>query len=391
MCYVPLFANGRHVSCQKCPECLARLRGDWIYRSEQEQRLHKHNYFITLTFNPQSLPDSEDGVWDLFFKFRKAVNRRYGTFPYLCTLEEGDLHGRYHLHLLSYMDVPLPKSVIRQLWPHGFITRKAQAPKTIRYTCSYMFKQDLYNKVKRYRSSNNYGGVPVLPYRIRVVSGRPVAVPLPRYYRRKFEHCKEFAIQYFSRQYSSHEDFESVYSKCWQRYSQFSYGYGKPKNRVLYVDFLLNFIKSRARVYESYCDPGRTTGYLRYAKPYIGLSKAYCELLRRVDGILARNGDRRSGNLSRYLMIDCPMSPLEAEIRVSDKLSSIKSYDVRKKSLTYFSKYRINSFGDVLTTLFIAKSGKKPDAQVPPTRGFDSIVNWRSRWIKELGGLCLQR
>lgn len=316
MCLVPLFLHDQRLSCGKCPECLKALRSDWIYRCEKESEVHRFNYFFTLTFNEDHLPPDEQGVWDCFTRFRKAYFAARGSFPYFVSMERGDLHGRLHLHLLMYSDKPVPKDLVRHLWPNGFIKRGRISPKRIRYACSYMFNPDMLNKVKMYRSSNNFGGVPLVPFRIRKTKFGLKAVPLPRYYCKKFHACGVFARKYYDSLYHD-TDFDSVYFACRERFNKLRGSFGQKKERLSYEQFLARFIEARVRKYNTFKDP---RDLIAFPGPdhVMALSKTYRELLARVKPFFAFYGVRASSNLWRYLTIDCSMSLRGAQNKNSE-------------------------------------------------------------------------
>lgn len=324
MCLVPLFLRGQRLSCGKCPECLKALRSDWIYRNEKEAELHRFNYFFTLTFNEDSLPPNEQGVWDCFTRFRKGYFAERGSFPYFVSMERGDLRGRLHLHLLMYSDRPVPKDLVRHLWRYGFIKRSLVTPKRIRYAASYMFAPDMLNKVKMYRSSNNFGGVPLVPFRIRKHrNGRLEPVPLPRYYCKKFHKCAEFAKKYYDNLYRD-VDFDTVYLACRERFLKLRGPYGKIKEKLSYEDFLARFIESRVRKYKTFKDP---RDLIAFPGPdhYFGLNKTYRELLARVKPFFEFYGVRASSNLWGYLTIDCSMSLRDSRYKNSERRFRCKS------------------------------------------------------------------
>lgn len=338
MCLVPLFLHEQRISCGKCPECLDMLRADWVYRCQREAADHKHNYFLTLTFDSAHLPDTESGVWDAFTAFRKSVHKDIGKFSYFVSLELGEQKGRYHLHLLWFSDKPIPKPFIRQHWRNGFIKRSLVNLKRIRYTTVYMFSPDPLNKVKRYRSSNGLGGKPLLPFRVRRRrSGVIESVPLPRYYCKKFPEAKRFAQQYYENLYHE-QDFGVVYTQCRERWNKRRFGFGKSVLRMQYEEFLLQFLQQRVRRYKTFNDP---RDLIAFPGPdsYRGLNRTYTQLLRRVEPYFALYGDRRSGNLKRYLIIDCPMSLRDAAKKIALSVKRpflfVRRCDLIKKQLTF--------------------------------------------------------
>lgn len=318
MCLVPLFVHQQRVSCGKCPECLRAVRSDWIYRADQQRKFSKFGYFITLTFNDAHLPSSERACFDCFRVFRKAYHKLRGKFDYLVTLERGDLYDRFHLHLLLYSDVSVPKNLIRKLWKNGFIKQNSISPKRIRYACSYMFKDDMYNKVRMYRASNGFGGVPSLPYRIRVKNGKPFAVPLPRYYCKKYPDASRFAREYYDNLYRT-DDFREILNQCESRFNRLRARYGSKRIDCNYYEYLSDFIAARVRFVPTYCDIRDTVGS-PVPNMVPSLSNSYRQLLRRVAPLIRRYGVRRSGNLDRYLMLDCPMSLRGLAIRARHRL-----------------------------------------------------------------------
>lgn len=307
MCLVPLFVRNCRVSCGKCPECLRALRSDWIYRADQHCRVRKFKYFVTLTFDDDHLPDDESGCFAAFTDFRKKYHKMRGKFDYLVTLERGEKNNRLHLHLLLYTDRSVSNDFLRSLWRNGFIKKNSVTHKRIRYVCSYMFKNDLYNKVRLYRASNGFGGTPVLPYRIRVApNGAPFAVPLPRYYCKKYPFAKKFASDYYAKLYRE-TDFEKIFFDCESRFSQLRSRYGSPRQNLSYFEFLENFIQARVRLYPTFSDPRDLIG--SPCPAYLpALSSTYKQLLQRVLPLIRQHGGRCSGNLERYLTVDCPMS-----------------------------------------------------------------------------------
>lgn len=50
------------VPCGKCPECLARRQNDWKLRLMEESSNYSHLYFFTLTYAPEHLPITDEGL-----------------------------------------------------------------------------------------------------------------------------------------------------------------------------------------------------------------------------------------------------------------------------------------------------------------------------------------
>lgn len=105
----------RHLelACGQCAGCrLARVRS-WGIRAVHEAQMHEANSFITLTYDPEHLPD--DGSlkvrdWQLF---AKRVRKELGPFRFLHCGEYGPANLRPHYHACIF---GLDFSEDRQVW-----------------------------------------------------------------------------------------------------------------------------------------------------------------------------------------------------------------------------------------------------------------------------------
>ena len=75
---------GMYVGCGKCPECLKSRQNLWYVRFHHEEKFQRKighdTWFLTLTYNDDNLPDSNDRAlkdWQAFCKqFERKFNRR---------------------------------------------------------------------------------------------------------------------------------------------------------------------------------------------------------------------------------------------------------------------------------------------------------------------------
>lgn len=146
--------SGYRYPCRKCIPCLIRRQRAWVSRLTEELREHPYNYFITLTYAPEHLPSTEDGVVSVFkphlIKLNRDLRKRFqqGKFTFHYETREGlpmeesfdlpDIHYKYYLtseygpagHLPHYHGVfynmpedrYLVECLFKECWPYGFVS-----------------------------------------------------------------------------------------------------------------------------------------------------------------------------------------------------------------------------------------------------------------------------
>lgn len=95
------------VPCGKCPECLQKKRSSWTFRLLAELRASESAYFVTLTYNDETLPpDGELSKRDcqLFIKrLRQQQHKLKGSqIRYYLVGEYGEKSGRPHYHMILF-------------------------------------------------------------------------------------------------------------------------------------------------------------------------------------------------------------------------------------------------------------------------------------------------
>ena len=150
------------IPCGKCLACRISRANDWATRCILESRLWQDNCFITLSYNPKSLPPNATLVkrdLQLFFKsLRKKHPER--KIRYFACGEYGDkkLRPHYHIGLFNYKpsDLKLFKlnkcgqplyisKEIADIWGKGFIIIGALTIESAGYIARYTQKK-IYNK-----------------------------------------------------------------------------------------------------------------------------------------------------------------------------------------------------------------------------------------------------
>lgn len=102
------------VPCGKCLECRLNQTRVWANRCVLEAKQWKHNYFVTLTYNDDSLPTNEDGIPTIRYediqKFLRKLRYYIGhkaKIRYLVGCEYGSKEntppiGRPHAHFILF-------------------------------------------------------------------------------------------------------------------------------------------------------------------------------------------------------------------------------------------------------------------------------------------------
>lgn len=170
---VPLWSQGIMVPCGHCPACLANRQQDWATRLLAEMQNSENAYFVTLTYNDDSLPhDPTTGLpcvySDHITKLNKDIRKRKQVGKFRCsvpysnkrielklssdriryyiTSEYGPEHLRPHYHCIYFNvdnDIYTVECLFREVWKHGFIDVAPCSIETIMYTTKYLIENKL--------------------------------------------------------------------------------------------------------------------------------------------------------------------------------------------------------------------------------------------------------
>lgn len=117
------------VPCGKCGACKQNRRSDWSFRLKQELRHSVSAYFITITYDDENLPYSEDGIptlvkkhWQNFVKRIRKDHNRLSDYKlrYYAVGEYGSKTGRPHYHALVFNLDDRVLSNLARYWPDGY-------------------------------------------------------------------------------------------------------------------------------------------------------------------------------------------------------------------------------------------------------------------------------
>lgn len=165
------FVDFVSVPCGKCPECLNANAKDWVYRIMKEAQQWDSNYFITLTYDDEHLPNPPFLVKDEISKFNKKLKvylEREGlpsNFRFYAVGEYGSEGYRPHYHGI-YFNLTIPdlkpfgktqsgavnyiSDFIAKVWSKGLISIGEVDEASAAYVARYCEKKrDLTDEEKR--------------------------------------------------------------------------------------------------------------------------------------------------------------------------------------------------------------------------------------------------
>lgn len=140
--------------CGKCESCKRNKAEDWAVRCELEAKMHKFNYFLTLTYDEGHIQKA--GYEDLkVFIDRLEGEKHKRKFKYFCSMEKGDLTERLHFHLILFCDFEIDiynpvklgafyhyhSNLITKLWKFGLHDITPFQCTCARYVAKYTSKE----------------------------------------------------------------------------------------------------------------------------------------------------------------------------------------------------------------------------------------------------------
>lgn len=138
---IHLKSSGLIVPCGSCPQCKLKRVNSWVFRLEQQARLHQTSHFITLTYaQPHITPN---GFMTLYKKdyqdFMKRLrwNTKQPNIKYYAVGEYGSQSWRPHFHAIIFDIYP---EDVNKAWPHGHIDVGDVNSNSIAYCCKYICK-----------------------------------------------------------------------------------------------------------------------------------------------------------------------------------------------------------------------------------------------------------
>ncbi|SMN17372.1 Phage DNA replication protein  len=143
--------------CGQCWGCRLEGSRQWAIRCVHEASLHEDNCFITLTYNPASLPENGTLVKKHFQDFMKRLRKKFPNkkIRYYHCGEYGDKNLRPHYHAiifgLTFDDLILYKVengenlytsvILEKIWGMGFATVGSVTFRSAAYVARYIMKK----------------------------------------------------------------------------------------------------------------------------------------------------------------------------------------------------------------------------------------------------------
>lgn len=142
------------IGCGNCIECRTQKSREWQTRLHEEIKIHKHAYFVTLTFSNESLKffmnkleceecNAVAGQAIRYFLERYRKKNKHTLRHWLITELGHENTERIHLHGIVFTENELTNDELHELWKYGRTdTGKYCNEKTINYIVKYVNKID---------------------------------------------------------------------------------------------------------------------------------------------------------------------------------------------------------------------------------------------------------
>lgn len=146
------------IGCGNCIECRKQKANAWRIRLCEEIKIHKHAYFVTMTFSNDELKklcsececkESNAVATIAVRRFLERWRKKYGhSIKHWLITELGHTNTeRIHLHGILFNDTPITNEMLIETWKYGLTdTGKYCNIRTINYIVKYVTKIDLDHK-----------------------------------------------------------------------------------------------------------------------------------------------------------------------------------------------------------------------------------------------------
>lgn len=187
------------VPCGKCRSCRISRSREWTVRMMHELDSHESAIFLTLTYDPEHMPEDEAIDKRSLQLCLKRIRKRLGErkIKYYASGEYGEQYGRPHYHAIIYGLTPNDREIIQESWPYGMIHIGTVTYDSARYVADYIQKDDRASKYGDRQppfalQSQGLGKQYALRNQVQLredlggtIFGRPTG--LPRYYKKILE------------------------------------------------------------------------------------------------------------------------------------------------------------------------------------------------------------
>ena len=135
--------------CGQCLNCRINDTRAWFVRSHFEcKKLDRpFQYFLTLTYNDESLPDDKLCHKDDLKKFLNNLNTSFGlSMRYFATSDYGSINNRCHYHAIILSTKKVTQKQVERIWKKGFVYLKPLNKENMKYTLRYTVKKRPFDK-----------------------------------------------------------------------------------------------------------------------------------------------------------------------------------------------------------------------------------------------------
>lgn len=151
-------ADRQTVPCGKCMACLQTKRSHWTFRLNEQLRNSSSAYFVTLTYENNKVPLSENLIpevskRDVQLFIKRLRKRTKSQIRYYLVSEYGSTTHRPHYHAIMFNVDPVyskATEMIFQEWQNGQIMVGTVTPASIHYVTKYAItKTDYPSEVEK--------------------------------------------------------------------------------------------------------------------------------------------------------------------------------------------------------------------------------------------------
>lgn len=152
------------VRCGRCPECTKHRVSTWSFRLMQHSKVAKSSQFITLTYDTNHIPITQNGFMalrkrdlQLFFKrLRKAHGAGHDRISYYAVGEYGGRTQRPHYHIILFN---AKIELIQNAWQLGQVHYGQLTEASVGYTLKYICKP---GKIPMHRNDDRQPEFPLM-------------------------------------------------------------------------------------------------------------------------------------------------------------------------------------------------------------------------------------
>lgn len=130
--------------CGQCVACRINNTRAWYVRSRFElKKLERpFQYFLTLTYNDENLPEDKLCHKEDLKKFLNNLNTSFGLkLRYYACSDYGSINNRAHYHAILLSTKKITSSQVERIWKKGFVLLKELNDNNLRYTLRYTLKK----------------------------------------------------------------------------------------------------------------------------------------------------------------------------------------------------------------------------------------------------------